>query len=186
MAKDLQPAVFLDRDGTINFDPGYLSRAEQLELLPQAGQAIALLSQAGFKIVVISNQSGVGRGIIPANALPQIHARLNELLHAHGTRIEHFYLCTHRPDERCECRKPGTLLVTQAQKDLGIDLSRSAMVGDKISDLEMARNAQLGASILVRTGTGTESENTMSPGLADHIATDLLDAAQWILKTLKV
>jgi len=175
-------AVFLDRDGTINHDPGYLSDPAQMVLLSTVGEALALMKQCGFKLVVVSNQSGVGRGIIAADALPKIHARLDELLSKWSVRIDHYALCIHRPDEDCECRKPRPKLIRDAAAELGVDLAESYMIGDKTVDLGAGRAAGCKGSILVRTGYGTETERDLarSGEKPVFIADSLLAAATWI------
>ena len=175
-------AVFLDRDGTLNEDPGYLSHPKQMKLLPGVGEGLRLLKDAGFELIVVSNQSGVGRGIFKETMLPEIHARMNELLAPTGVKIERFYLCTHRPEENCACRKPKPFLIHQAETDLGVDLTNSYMIGDKLSDIEVGENAGVKASVLVRTGNGQETEHKMQPGQAAYIADGFLEAAQWITK----
>jgi UDP-glucose 4-epimerase len=174
-------AVFLDRDGTLNVDPGYLSDPKQMELLPGVGEALGSLRRAGFVLVVVSNQSGVGRGIITRDALPKIHARMEELLTPYGVRIDHYGLCIHKPAEDCECRKPKPKLLRDAALAVGIDLAKSYMVGDKLSDVQVGRNAGCKASILVRTGYGAEMESRLAPGDAAFIADSLSEAARWIL-----
>jgi histidinol-phosphate phosphatase family protein len=174
-------AVFLDRDGTINDDPGYLSHPDQMQLLPDVGPALASLQNAGYKLVIVSNQSGVGRGIIERDNLPRIHARMEELLKPHGVRIAHYGLCIHRPEEDCECRKPKAKLITDTARALGVDVARSFMVGDKHSDLIAGHTAGCRASILVRTGQGADTESSLKPGEATFIADSLPGAAKWIL-----
>jgi histidinol-phosphate phosphatase family protein len=173
-------AVFLDRDGTLNEDPGYINHPDRMRLLPGVGQALRKLKDAGFLLVVVSNQSGVGRGIIPPAELPRIHARMDELLSHSGVRIDHYSLCTHRPEEACPCRKPSPRLILDAARDLGIDPAHSYMVGDKIVDLEAGKNAGVRAVALVRTGHGRETEATHG-SLAQFIGDDLGAVASWIL-----
>lgn len=171
-------AVFLDRDGTLNDDPGYLSDPSQMKLLPGVGDALARLKGAGYKLVVISNQSGVGRGLIAPNALPKIHDRLEELLAPFSVHIDEYQLCLHRPEESCDCRKPKAKLLLNAVQSIAIDLSRSFMVGDKQSDVEAGRNAGCRASVLVRTGLGKSEE---AAATADFTADSIGPAVDWIL-----
>jgi D-glycero-D-manno-heptose 1,7-bisphosphate phosphatase len=170
--------VFLDRDGTVIEEKNYLARVEEMAFIPGAGAAIARLNQAGFKVVVISNQSGVARGYFPESTVHAIHDAMQKHLIRHGARIEAFYYCPHHPDDGCDCRKPQTGMLERAAQDLGLPL-RGVMVGDRDSDLRAARSANL-AAILVRTGYG---EDTMANGEidADFVATDLVEAVDWIL-----
>jgi UDP-glucose-4-epimerase GalE len=174
-------AVFLDRDGTINVDPGYMSDPKQMGLIPGAGEALGLLKKAGFALVVVSNQSGVARGIIAPDALPRIHARLDELLAPFGATIDRYELCIHHPDAGCECRKPKSKLILDGARALSLDVASSYMVGDKHSDVQAGKNAGCKASVLVRTGHGLDTEPKLLAGEADFIGNSLADAAQWIL-----
>jgi D,D-heptose 1,7-bisphosphate phosphatase len=184
MAIALKPAVFLDRDGTINWDPGYLSQPEQMRLLDGVGEALRELELAGFERVVVSNQSGVARGLILASDLPKIHARLNGLIQPFQTKLEHFMLCQHAPLDQCDCRKPSPKLLLEAALTLNLDLSCSYMVGDKLSDLQAGRSAHVRASVLVLTGHGEatrEELRTLGPEEQPaFIAKDLREAATWI------
>lgn len=176
-------AIFLDRDGTINVDPGYLDHPSKLALLPEVPEALAELKRAGFRLVVVSNQSGVGRGLIRPEMLSEIHVRLDEMISSSGARIDHYELCIHHPDDHCECRKPKTKLFEDAAKKLGIDLSASYMIGDKLSDLKAGRNAGCKGTALVRTGSGRETEgmlNSEHPE-ADFIGDGLSSVSEWIL-----
>lgn len=150
----MKPAVFLDRDGTINREVGYLSTPKKLALFRGTSEAISLLSRAGYKVIVVSNQSGVGRGFISKETVKCINRRLEEMLAKKGARIDAFYICTHHPDDGCSCRKPKTGLIKKAARDFSLDLSRSYIIGDKLSDIEMGRRARLKESILVLTGMG--------------------------------
>ena len=147
-------AVFLDRDGTINRDEVYLSDVRKLYVFLNAIKAIRLLSKSGFKIIIVTNQSGVGRGIVKKSVLREINCKLKKSLAEKGAKIDAFYICTHRPDENCECRKPKTTLLKKAARDFGLDLSSSYIVGDKLSDVGTGMNAGLKESILVLTGIG--------------------------------
>lgn len=181
LRSSLKKAVFLDRDGTINEDPGYLSNPEQLKLYPGVGQALALLRNAGYSLVVVSNQSGVGRGLIDPGMMPQIHKRLDQLIFKAGAVIDEYRLCFHRPEEGCDCRKPKPKLILDAAREMGIDLGESYMIGDKVSDLFAGKGSGCRGSILVRTGSGVESESRLNAGDADFIADSLQAAANWIL-----
>ncbi|HEY8278266.1 MAG TPA: HAD-IIIA family hydrolase [Bdellovibrionota bacterium] len=188
MAEPLKKALFLDRDGTINIDPGYISRPELLELLPGAAAAIRKARDQGYLIAVVSNQSGVGRGLIAPEMLGKIHERLNELLQMQaGARIDYFACCTHRPEDECHCRKPLPRLVYEAQAHLGIDLARSALIGDRLTDIRTGKSAPVGLTVLVRTGDGKEEEGRIAEAdqpNPDHVADDLGAAIAWVLKNL--
>ncbi len=184
-------AVFLDRDGTINVDVGYLNHPDQMELIPRAGDAIRLLNEAGFKAVVVTNQAGIARGLLQEELLPAIHQRLSALLDQEKARIDGYYYCPHHPEAAieqyriaCQCRKPFPGLIRTAAADLGIDVARSWVIGDKSCDIELAHNVGAGA-VMVMTGYGkTElalhEESQRQP--PHHIAADLYAAAQWILR----
>jgi D-glycero-D-manno-heptose 1,7-bisphosphate phosphatase len=176
-------AVFLDRDGTIVEDPGFLHEPDQVHLLPGAGAAIHRLNQAGWRVITVSNQSGIARGLYDATAYTAVQRRLAELLAAHDARLDGAYFCPHHPDFTgpCECRKPGVLLFRQAAAALGLDLARSVWVGDRVSDVEPAR--QLGArAILVETGRGTASA-AAARALGVPVVADLSAAAAEIVRS---
>ncbi len=177
------PVVFLDRDGTINKEVGYLNDPSLLELLPGAANGIQALKQAGFKVVIITNQSGLARGYFSLTTLEEIHRELLRQLALHGAYIDGIYFCPHHPDEGCPCRKPATALVEKAVIELGLDISRAYVVGDKRIDLLLAKN--IGAKgVLVLTGYGHSElallvkQKIIFP---DIIAADLQEAAELIL-----
>lgn len=155
MADRTRSAVFLDRDGTLVEDPGYLHRPDDVRLLPGAGAAVARLNGAGYLVVLITNQSGIARGFYDVAAYEAVQRRLVDLLGRAGARLDGAYYCPHHPDHTgpCACRKPGLRLFEQAAAALGIDLHRSWFVGDKISDVEPAL-AVGGRGILLETGDG--------------------------------
>ncbi len=179
--KKIKKAVFLDRDGTLNEDPGYLSDPAQLKLYQGVPEALGRLKKAGFLLIIVSNQSGVGRGLIKKETLPKIHEKLDELLKPFSATIDQYQLCYHRPEDYCECRKPKVLLFQNAQKSLQIDLSSSYMVGDKVSDIIAGQNAGCKATVLVRTGHGQESEKLLNDIEPDVITDGMAEAANWIL-----
>ena len=150
-------AVFLDRDGTLVDDPGFLKNPDDVRLLPGAGEALARLAQAGFAIVIVTNQSGIGRGLLTHDDYRRVQARVEELLAQDGAGVDASYYCPHSPteDEPCDCRKPGTRLYRKAGRDLDLDLAGSWWVGDRLSDLHPAE-AFGGRAILVLTGYGQE------------------------------
>jgi D-glycero-D-manno-heptose 1,7-bisphosphate phosphatase len=177
------PAVFLDRDGTINEDTGYVSDPEDLIVLPGAAEAIKRLNERGIKVIVITNQSGVGRGYYTANDVRAVNERLEELLLLDGARLDGIYYCPHSPDQMCGCRKPETGLIVRAAAEHEIDLKRSFVVGDKAADVEMAKRAEA-KGILVLTGKGAEEEERLEES-PDFVAKDILDAIMWILEDMK-
>ena len=173
-------AVFLDRDGTLNEDPGYLDHRDKLQLLDGVGDALQRLKRAGYRLVVVSNQSGVGRGLIDPAELPEIHRRLDELLGRWGVKIDNYSLCLHRPEDHCACRKPKPLLLIEGAKRVNADLANSYMVGDKQADLEAGKSAGTKGSLLVLTGQGRETAAACGE-LATFIGEDLGAVASWIL-----
>jgi D-glycero-D-manno-heptose 1,7-bisphosphate phosphatase len=184
----LEPAVFLDRDGTMIEDIGHLHHVEDVVFFPWTVDAIRALNRAGFLVVVASNQSAVARGLLTEETLAEIHASMTSTLEAGCAAIAAYYYCPHHPDGSvqpyatvCDCRKPAPGLVHRAARELGVDLSRSFMVGDKWGDVGLARAAGMRA-VLVRTGTGAREEASPPPGLtADAIVDNLAAAASWIL-----
>ncbi len=184
----MDKALFLDRDGTINIDRVYINDPRLIELIPGAARAIRRARESGYKIVVITNQSGVGRGIIDPHVLPEIHERLNELLAEEGAKVDLYQICIHSPQERCQCRKPLPKLVLDAAKKMSLDLSNCVFIGDKLTDVTTGKNAKCGLSILLRTGKGAQEELlaqiTPKPDpmeTADYVADDLAEAVDWIL-----
>jgi D-glycero-D-manno-heptose 1,7-bisphosphate phosphatase len=183
-----RPAVFLDRDGTINVDAGYIDRLERFELYPFAIDAIRLFKRAGYLVVVITNQAGVAQGLYD-EAFVDVTARFLDSRAAQGsTNIDGHYYCPHSPDaavERyrvdCDCRKPKPGLALRATADLGIDLARSVVIGDRWRDIAVAR--AIGArGVLVKTGYGATEALRPQAGLsADAICEDLIGAAVWLL-----
>jgi D,D-heptose 1,7-bisphosphate phosphatase len=183
-----RPAVFLDRDGTINVDAGYIDRLERLELYPFAIDAIRLFRRAGYLVVVITNQAGVAQGLYDEDFVETTARFLASQAERGNTQIDGHYYCPHSPDavvERyrvdCECRKPKAGMAFRAAEELGIDLSRSVVIGDRWRDLAVAR--AVGArGILVKTGYGATEALRPPPGLsADAVCDDLIGAAVWLL-----
>ena len=178
----MKPAVFLDRDGTINVDRHYLSRADQFELIPGAGPALRRLQDAGFLLVVVTNQSGIGRGYYTEADLHAVNARMNELLTPLGVQFARIYYAPEAPEQPSRGRKPSPQFLLDARDELGVDLARSYMVGDKMIDLECGWNAGVSRSLLVRTGYGRETEGKHAGQLARAVVVDdLAAAAKWIL-----
>jgi D-glycero-D-manno-heptose 1,7-bisphosphate phosphatase len=176
MTQIAQPAAFLDRDGTLVEEVNYLSRVEDLRIFPFTAGALRLLKQMGFLTIVVTNQSGIGRGIYTEQAMQSIHTAMAEEL---GDLIDDFYFCPHLPDAGCRCRKPGTGMIEAAEKRFAIDRGRSYMIGDKRLDIETGFNAGT-RSALVKTGYGlkTVGEIDRQP---DVIAENLLAVVEQIL-----
>jgi D-glycero-D-manno-heptose 1,7-bisphosphate phosphatase len=139
----LEPALLVDRDGTLNVDLNYLADAERLEIFRGVGAALRLARAHGYRIVCVTNQSGIARGLYTHADVAQIHRRLNERLALEGARVDAFYYCPHRPEDRCSCRKPGTALLEQALGEHHLDPHRSAMIGDRALDVAAGRAAGL-------------------------------------------
>jgi histidinol-phosphate phosphatase family protein len=174
-------AVFLDRDGTIARDVHYCRRPEDFEILPTVPDAIRLLNENGFKVVVITNQSGVARGYFTEETLAQIHDKMRRELARYGASVDAVYYCPHHPDDRCECRKPKTALFQRAAEEHDIDFDVSYVVGDM--QMDVAAGKALGChTILVTTGPG-KGEDIVDP--PDYVADSLLQAAHWITKQAK-
>jgi len=182
-------AVFLDRDGTLIEDIGYLRFARDVAFYPWTADAVRSLNRAGFPVVVTTNQSGVARGIMSEPMVEDVHRHVSLLLDAGGARIDAYYYCPHHPEatvvsyrQRCNCRKPGCGMIEQAAADLDLDPARSFVVGDKWIDVAAAHAA--GArGILVRTGYGATEEAEAPPDRrADAIVDNLVEAVSWILR----
>jgi D-glycero-D-manno-heptose 1,7-bisphosphate phosphatase len=179
--------VFLDRDGTVTEEVGYLNHVSRFRLLQGVAEAIRRLNDAMLPVIVVTNQSGVGRGYFPEQVVRDVHARMIEELRGAGARLDGVYYCPHLPADDCECRKPKTGMLIQAARELSLDLKRSFVVGDRHGDVELANRA--GArSVLVRTGYG-EGELAWHaknwPRQPEFVATDLSDAVAWILKEVQ-
>ena len=149
MEKEMKKAIFLDRDNTLIRDEGYIHEPEKVELLPGVPEALRLFRSLGFLLIVVSNQSGIGRGYYGEEDFFAVNRRLQELLLPHRVQLDAFYFCPHRPDEGCSCRKPEPELVVRASRELGIDLSRSFVIGDKESDVLLAFKAGCRAGLRV-------------------------------------
>lgn len=166
MAKTI-PAVFVDRDGTVIEEVNYLSDIRDLKPFDGAGSALQMLRDAGFLVVLITNQSGVARGYFTEDFVRLTHERLQEMI---GFRFDGIYYCPHGPDDGCRCRKPEPGMIEQAALELGIDISASYMIGDKPADIELAARAGM-KGVLVTTGYGRETaEGTRADIIADNIA----------------
>jgi D-glycero-D-manno-heptose 1,7-bisphosphate phosphatase len=179
-----QKVVFLDRDGVINQDsPDYIKSWSEFHFLPGSLDALSRLTRQGFQLIVITNQSVLNRQMVPIEILKEIHSNMREEIRRHGGEITDVFYCPHRPDEGCKCRKPAPGLIHLAARSHRIDLRSAAMIGDSAKDIECARNAGCGYSILVQTGNGIRAHQELSAkGIQpDHIATTLSTAVDWIL-----
>ncbi|KUG23458.1 d-glycero-d-manno-heptose 1,7-bisphosphate phosphatase [hydrocarbon metagenome] len=190
-------AVFLDRDGVINEEVGYLDDLDKLKVIPCAYEAIKLINESGMKAVVISNQSGVARGMITEEFVKRTNDYLQAILRKQGVYINNFYYCPHHPTEGkepyrqvCDCRKPAPGMFLAAVRDLNINLKLSYMIGDRFLDMEAAKKVGV-RGVLVRTGYGSDLLQDDGPdketveGKPAYIAADILEAVNWILKDRK-
>ncbi|MCZ6634922.1 MAG: D-glycero-beta-D-manno-heptose 1,7-bisphosphate 7-phosphatase [bacterium] len=182
-----QPAIFIDRDGTLNVNVHHLRRAEDLQLIPGAGEAIARLQQAGYPVVIITNQSAIARGYITETDLADIHRELDRQLAAIGTQVDGVYYCPHHPEYGdktiCNCRKPAPGLLLQAAAERNLDLARSIMIGDNITDLQAGWNVGCHGA-LVLTGSGQQIRDQADSDTLHKIACigkDLSEVSDWIL-----
>jgi len=190
----MRPAVFIDRDGTINEQRGYINHISQFVLLPGVGKAISLLNKNNHTVVITSNQSGVARGYFPIQLVKEIHELMELKLTKDNAHIDRIYFCPHHPDgvvpeysRECDCRKPNTGLIKKAKAELDIDMETSYVIGDRLLDIEFANNANL-PGILVLTGYGKGELKYVVPHKSikpAYVAEDLLRAVQWILKQEK-
>ena len=182
--------VFLDRDGTVTEEVGYINHIERFHIYSWSSNAIRSLNKVGFRVVVITNQSGVARGYFPEHLVHETHRRLRAELARNGACLDGIYYCPHHPDGRvepyrlkCACRKPGVGLLENAARDLDIDLPSSYIVGDRYKDIETGFRANM-QGVLVLTGYGKGEYEYMReawPRMPDFVASDLGDAAKWII-----
>jgi D-glycero-D-manno-heptose 1,7-bisphosphate phosphatase len=178
----MQPAVFLDRDGTIIEEKNYLHRPDQVVMFPGVGAALARLQAAGFKLFVVSNQSGVGRGYFTLLDVERVNRHLQAELARDGVAFAKIYIAPEAPDSPSRGRKPSPQFLFDARDEFELDLALSYMIGDKLLDLQCGWNAGLKACLLVRTGYGAELERSASDQLgAAPVVDDLTAAANWIL-----
>jgi len=180
-------AVFLDRDGTLNEDTGYIKNPEEVKLFTGTAEGLFNLKNAGYKLIVISNQSGIARGLITVDDVKKINEKINQLLSVSKVKIDEFYFCPSHPDYSTEketrCRKPSPELVYTASREHKIDLQKSYFIGDSVSDILCGFNANL-RTILVQTGQGKESLSILQKEnkIPSFVAKNILDASNYILK----
>jgi len=186
----LTRAIFMDRDGTLCEEVGYVNHPERCWLLTRSAEAIRKVNESGFRAVVVTNQAGVARGYFEETMIGLVHERLRRLLAARGARLDGIYYCPHHPDvgeppyrQDCNCRKPRPGLLLSAAKDLGLDLPRCYVIGDTTKDIEMASRVNA-TGVLVLTGYGRgewEFHRERFHAQPSHVAEDLLDAVEWVL-----
>jgi D-glycero-D-manno-heptose 1,7-bisphosphate phosphatase len=182
----LRPAAFLDRDGTIGEELGYVNHIDRFQIFPYAAEAIRQLNQADIPVIVVTNQSGIARNIFPESLVHEVHKKMVAELAAGGAWIDAIYFCPHKTEDACECRKPNPGLLLRAAGEHGLDLPGSWVVGDRYADLEMGHAAG-SRGILVMTGYGRGEHELHSAGWPrqpDALAENLRDAVRHILKNI--
>jgi histidinol-phosphate phosphatase family protein len=182
-------AVFIDRDGTLIHEKNYLSKVKDVRLFAKAVDGLRLLQDAGYKLIMVTNQSGIGRGYFTEKKLHQVHAYLEKLLLKKGVKLDAIYYCPHHPDEDCDCRKPKLGMVKRARRELNVDLKRSYTIGDHKGDFLLGQNMG-GTGIFVLTGHGKheyekikKSNGALNP---DRVEKSFYTAAKWIAGQKKV
>lgn len=176
----MQKFIFLDRDDTLNHDTGYLSDPEKVKIKKNVIEGLIRLKNAGYNFIVITNQSGVGRGYFNVEKVYAVNKRIKKILKKENIKIEKFYFCPHAPIDNCNCRKPKIGLFKQVKKDYKVDVKKSYMIGDKCSDINFGENAGL-QTILLKSNK--YSNINCDP---DFVCDDLIQASSWILKNEKI
>jgi D-glycero-D-manno-heptose 1,7-bisphosphate phosphatase len=185
-ASKMNRAVFLDRDGTLIVEKTYLHQPEEVQIFPGAGAALKRLADAGFKLFIVTNQSGIGRGYYSMADAERVNDRVAELLARDGVRFEKIYIAPEAPDQPSRVRKPSPQFIFDARDEFDLNLAESFMVGDKLIDLECGWNAGVKKSILVRTGYGAGVERDNAEQIKRAIIVNgLTEMAEWILSSLK-
>ena len=176
--------VFLDRDGTINHDSGYIASPDQFTLFPGVIEGVARLNLAGANVVVVTNQSGMARGRITSDDLHRIHGKLEASLQTGGGRVQGIFVCPHHPDDDCRCRKPNPGLIEQAVNALGIDVARSYVVGDKPIDMMLASNVQAVAVLVTTSSYSQEALQAIREGKlrVNQVSSSFSNAVDWIIE----
>ncbi|MFQ5701290.1 MAG: D-glycero-alpha-D-manno-heptose-1,7-bisphosphate 7-phosphatase [Acidobacteriota bacterium] len=184
-------AIFLDRDGTISEEVGFVNHVDRFRLLPRSIEAVRRVNEAGFLAILITNQSGIARGLFDESLVETVHETLKQRLRDGGARLDAAYVCPHHPSagigpwrRRCDCRKPSPGLLHRAAREHGLDLSSSYMIGDTVLDLETARAAGVtGVLVLTGYGKGELRFRVKQRGLgSSHVAADLLEAVEWVIR----
>jgi D-glycero-D-manno-heptose 1,7-bisphosphate phosphatase len=186
----MEKAIFMDRDGTISKEVGYVNHLSRFSLIDRAADAIKLINGSDFLAVAVTNQAGVARGYFKEDLILKVHDRMETLLNEKGSYLDAIYYCPHHPEvgeepyrKACDCRKPNTGMLEAAREDLDVDLTRSFMIGDKLSDVQLAHRVG-GKGVMVLTGYGRGEYEALSEEdkkIPDHVAEDLYDAVKWIL-----
>lgn len=190
--REKRKAIFIDRDGTINEEVGYITDPSQVRVYDFAVDAIRSINEAGFLAIAVTNQAGIARGVFTEDFLSEIHLLINDTLRSGGARLDAIYFCPHHPRDggqpyriECDCLKPLPGMLLRAAEDFNIDLAGSYMIGDRYRDVEAGHRA--GAlSVMVRTGYGEAelaTESTLWSRKPEHVASNLLEATRWILST---
>ena len=192
MDSDMPKAAFVDRDGTLIAERDFLTEEKDIEIFPQTVEAIRLLRELGYLVVILSNQSGVARGFLTEQRVFEINEEVFRQLEENDARPDLFFYCPHHPDAtvkeyrlECECRKPAPGMVKMAQQMIDIDIPQSVSIGDKLSDVQLCQNLG-GRGILVLTGYGASERDRIEPSgiQPDFVADTVLDAARWLEKSL--
>ena len=178
-------AIFLDRDGTVNTEDDYLSSIKDLRLIKNTAKAIRILNQNQIKVIIVTNQSGISRGLFSIDDLENVHNELKRRLHRKGAYIDAIYYCPHHPDKECSCRKPKDGMFKLAAKDFDLKLNKCYIIGDKLTDIKAAHNISA-KGVLVKTGYGGTEVNRIEKEsiTPEHIAENLSDAVKWIIKNI--
>ncbi len=179
-------AVFVDRDGTLNEDHGYVTSPEQLVVFPGVLQALARLNQLGVRVILLTNQSAIGRGFMTAQDFQRIHQKLEDLLSAQDGKLDAVYYCPHHPDEGCACRKPNIAMIQEAAEYFSLDLSLCYVVGDKCSDLEAAHRAGAQGLLVMSSDYSDAAVRGHDAGQFSiaHVAESFVQAVDWIEEDL--
>ena len=179
-------AVFVDRDGTLNEDHGYVTSPEQLVVFPGVPQALARLNRLGVRVILVTNQSAIGRGFMTDQDLQSIHQKLDDLLRVHDGSIDAVYYCPHHPNEDCACRKPNIAMIQQAAEKFSLDLSLCYFVGDKSSDLEAADRAGTQGVLVMSSEYGATAAKACDLGRFPiaHVSKSFVQAVDWIARDL--
>jgi len=185
----MEYTIFLDRDGVINMDsPNYIKNESEFEFIPKSPEAIALLNENGFSVIVITNQSLIGRKMADQKDLDAIFKKMEKGVEKLGGRIKDIFFCPHTPKDNCLCRKPNPGLILEAKKKYNLDLDHSLMIGDSAKDIECARNAGCSKALLVKTGNGPKAETELSGKgiLPDFTGRNLYETALWVIENVKL